>query len=211
MDIIDKIFSLGAVGSTTIVLCGAMLIAFIGYALGSIKIKGVSLGTAGVFLMALLFGYLFTLPVLKDVPIIGKFFIEDAAAGAVSKYKMLSSIGLVLFVTAVGFIAGPSFFKNLKKKFKIAGAALLVSVICGSVWFIANGSPFNVGSELGTYTKVTIQTNITEADLKATGQNDVTIDFGETEAELKAFVTDRKSFSRALFNNEKRFSPYSTA
>ena len=54
MDIIDKIFSLGAVGSTTIVLCGAMLIAFIGYALGSIKIKGVSLGTAGVFLMALL-------------------------------------------------------------------------------------------------------------------------------------------------------------
>ena len=66
MDIIDKIFSLGAVGSTTIVLCGAMLIAFIGYALGSIKIKGVSLGTAGVFLMALLFGYLFTLPVLKD-------------------------------------------------------------------------------------------------------------------------------------------------
>ena len=117
MDIIDKIFSLGAVGSTTIVLCRAMLIAFIGYALGSIKIKGVSLGTAGVFLMALLFGYLFTLPVLKDVPIVGKFFIEDATAGAVSKYKMLSSIGLVLFVTAVGFIAGPKFFGNLKKKF----------------------------------------------------------------------------------------------
>ena len=45
MDIIDKIFSLGSVGGTTIVLCGAMLIAFIGYALGSIKIKGVSLGT----------------------------------------------------------------------------------------------------------------------------------------------------------------------
>ena len=118
MDIIDKIFSLGAVGSTTIVLCGAMLIAFIGYALGSIKIKGVSLGTAGVFLMALLFGYLFTLPVLKGVPIVGKFFIEDAKAGAVSKYSMLSSIGLVLFVTAVGFIAGPSFFKNLKKNAK---------------------------------------------------------------------------------------------
>lgn len=89
-----------------------------------------------------------------------------------------------------GYFTKVDFFKNLKKKFKIAGAALLVSVVCGSVWFIANGSPFNVGSELGTYTKVTIQTNITEADLKATGQNDVTIDFGETEAELKAFVTD---------------------
>ena len=156
MDIIDKIFSLGAVGSTTIVLCGAMLIAFIGYALGSIKIKGVSLGTAGVFLMALLFGYLFTLPVLKDVPIVGKFFIEDASAGAVSKYKMLSSIGLVLFVTAVGFIAGPSFFKNLKKNAKsyvllgvlIVGSGALVCALFSWIY----GSPYGTGIMSGALT-----------------------------------------------------------
>lgn len=156
MDIIDKIFSLGSVGSTTIVLCGAMLIAFIGYSLGSIKIKGVSLGTAGVFLMALLFGYLFTLPVLKDLPIIGKFFIEDATAGAVSKYKMLSSIGLVLFVTAVGFIAGPSFFKNLKKNAK--SYVLLGVLIVGSgalvcaLFSLLKGSAYGTGIMSGALT-----------------------------------------------------------
>lgn len=156
MDIIDKIFSLGSVGGTTVVLCGAMLIAFIGYALGSVKIKGLSLGTAGVFLMALLFGYLFTLPVLQDVPVVGKFFIESATAGAVSKYKMLSSIGLVLFVTAVGFIAGPSFFKNLKKNAKsyvllgvlIVGSGALVCVL-SSLFF---GSAYGTGVMSGALT-----------------------------------------------------------
>ena len=156
MEIIDKIFSLGAIGNTTVVLCGAMLIAFIGYALGSIKIKGVSLGTAGVFLMALLFGYLFTLPVLEGVPIVGKFFIEGAAASAVSKYKMLSSIGLVLFVTSVGFIAGPSFFKNLKKNAK--SYVLLGILIVGSgalvcaLFALLKGSAYSTGIMSGALT-----------------------------------------------------------
>ena len=54
----------------TVVIFGAFLIAAVGYALGRITIKGVSLGTAGVFLMALLFGYLFTLPGLAELPIL---------------------------------------------------------------------------------------------------------------------------------------------
>ncbi len=33
--------------------------------------------------------------------------------------KLVENIGLVMFVTAVGFIAGPNFFKNLKKEFQI--------------------------------------------------------------------------------------------
>lgn len=156
MEIIDKIFSLGAIGNTTVVLCGAMLIAFIGYALGSIKIKGVSLGTAGVFLMALLFGYLFTLPVLEGVPIVGKFFIEGAAASAVSKYKMLSSIGLVLFVTSVGFIAGPSFFKNLKKNAKsyvLLGILIVGSgaIVC-ALFALLKGSAYSTGIMSGALT-----------------------------------------------------------
>ena len=156
MEIIDKIFSLGAIGNTTVVLCGAMLIAFIGYALGSIKIKGVSLGTAGVFLMALLFGYLFTLPVLEGVPIVGKFFIEGAAASAVSKYKMLSSIGLVLFVTSVGFIAGPSFFKNLKKNAKsyvLLGILIVGSgaIVC-ALFALLKGSAYSTGILSGALT-----------------------------------------------------------
>ena len=74
MDILSKIFSLSGM---TVVLFGSFLIAALGYALGRITIKGVSLGTAGVFLMALLFGYLFTLPGLAELPILENFFIES--------------------------------------------------------------------------------------------------------------------------------------
>lgn len=115
MDILNKIFSLSGM---TVVIFGAFLIAAVGYALGRITIKGVSLGTAGVFLMALLFGYLFTLPGLAELPILENFFIESSEATNVQYYKMIESVGLVLFVTSVGFIAGPSFFRNLKKNAK---------------------------------------------------------------------------------------------
>lgn len=115
MDILSKIFSLSGM---TVVLFGSFLIAALGYALGRITIKGVSLGTAGVFLMALLFGYLFTLPGLAELPILENFFIESADTANVQYYKMIEAVGLVLFVTAVGFIAGPSFFRNLKKNAK---------------------------------------------------------------------------------------------
>ena len=59
MDFINSLFGMG---TTSVVLLGAFFIAFIGYALGSIQVKGVSLGTAGVFLMALLM-YLLSTPV----------------------------------------------------------------------------------------------------------------------------------------------------
>ena len=58
-----------------------------------------------------------------------------------------------------------NFFENLKKKFKFVGYGLLVSVICGGLWFAISGSPFNLSNELATYTKVTIQTNINLAEL----------------------------------------------
>ena len=111
----DFIYSLFGIGTTSVVLLGAFFIAFIGYALGSIQFKGVSLGTAGVFLMALLCGYLFTQPGLQNIPILSKFYIEGSASTAVTSYKFIESVGLVLFVTGVGFIAGPNFFRNLKK------------------------------------------------------------------------------------------------
>lgn len=120
MDILNKIFSLSGM---TVVIFGAFLIAAVGYALGRITIKGVSLGTAGVFLVALLFGYLFTLTGLTDIPVLKNFFIENAAAANVKYYKMLESLGLVLFVTSVGFIAGPSFFPKFEKKRQILCAS----------------------------------------------------------------------------------------
>lgn len=115
MEFINNLVKLG---STPAVLIGAFFICLVGYAIGSIKIKGIELGTAGVFLMALLCGYLFTLPGLKEIPIIGSLYIESSKSAAVTSYKFIDSIGLVLFVTAVGSIAGPNFFRDLKKNAK---------------------------------------------------------------------------------------------
>ena len=111
MDFISKLIGLG---QTPTVLLSVFLICFIGYAIGAVKVKGLNLGTAGVFLFALLFGYLCTLPGLEEIPVLGKFYMENAADAKISSFKFISNIGLVLFVTSVGCIAGPKFFRNLK-------------------------------------------------------------------------------------------------
>ena len=67
------------------------LIAVIGYLVGSIKICGLELGTAGILLVALVFGH---------------FGVEIPS--------LVRELGLICFVTSVGFIAGPKFFRNFK-------------------------------------------------------------------------------------------------
>lgn len=115
MEFISKLIN---PGQTPVVLLCTFLVCFIGYGLGRIKVKGLCLGTAGVFLFALLFGYLCTMPWLQNIPILNKFFMANAADEKISSFKFLSNIGLVLFVTAVGSIAGPNFFRNLKANAK---------------------------------------------------------------------------------------------
>lgn len=129
MEFINNLISISSTGA---VLIGAFFIAFTGYAIGSIKVKGVSLGTAGVFLMALLCGYLFTLPALESIPIIGKLYIPDASASAVTSYKFLENVGLVLFVTGVGSIAGPTFFKNLQENAKSYVPLGIIIILIGA-------------------------------------------------------------------------------
>ena len=126
MDFVSKLIALGQ--TPTVFLC-VFIICFIGYAIGSVKVKGVSLGTAGVFLFALLFGYLCTLPGLQNIPVVGKFFMADSADAKLTSFKFISNIGLVLFVTSVGSIAGPKFFRDLKKNAKTyvpMGALIIV-------------------------------------------------------------------------------------
>lgn len=86
-------------------------IAVIGYALGRIKIKGVDLGTAGVFIIALVYGCLF-----YD-ELSGQLLLGEATY-VVNALKIIENIGLILFVTAVGFIAGPNFLHNFKLNYK---------------------------------------------------------------------------------------------
>ena len=113
-----------------------MAIIALGYLLGRIEIKGISLGTAGVFVVALVYGALFY-DKLTDV--------LKSAEIASNGLKIVENLGLIFFVSAVGFIAGPKFFKNLKKNFKSYIALGVVIILAGGLtcvacYFIGRGS-----------------------------------------------------------------------
>lgn len=102
-------------------------ILFVGYAFGRITIKGVSLGDAGVFIIALLFGAIFCSDLMSGE--VGKAFIEFDEKWL----SIVESLGLILFVTSVGFIAGPKFFANMKKNFKSYVLLGLVVILAGGL------------------------------------------------------------------------------
>lgn len=103
----------------TFLMFSLIAVLAIGYALGRITIKGVSLGSAGVFLVALLYGCFF----YNNLEAQTNGFTGNAL-------KIVENLGLILFVTSVGFIAGPKFFSNMKKNFTsyvILGLVIIVS------------------------------------------------------------------------------------
>ena len=100
----------------TFLIFSVFCIAAVGYSLGRIKIKGIDLGTAGVFVISLVYGILFSDTLSGTV-------VQNLSDGTVvdissNALKIIENLGLVFFVTAVGFIAGPNFFKNFKKNYK---------------------------------------------------------------------------------------------
>ncbi len=168
-------------GSAAVVLLGAFFITFLGYCLGRISIKGVSLGTAGVFLVALLFGYLFTLPGLEEIPVLSKFFIKNASVPAMDTYGFIGDIGLVLFVTAVGSIAGPNFFRDLKKNAKtyLPMGAIIILIGAGVATAFALipgiGSAFASGLLSGALTS----TPAFSAAKEIAGENSAMVSLGQ--------------------------------
>lgn len=119
-----------SLGSVSFLLISVFIIATLGYMLGRITIKGVSLGTAGVFIVALAYGAVF-----------GAEFTERIRIGEVAyaseALKTVENLGLILFVTSVGFIAGPNFFKNMKKNFKSYVLLGLVIILTGGIATVA--------------------------------------------------------------------------
>lgn len=107
----------------------------LGYLLGSIKIKGIGLGTAAVFLSGLLFGH---------------FGAQTPAA--------LQTLGLVMFVTSVGLSAGPSFIRRLKMNGRAYAALCLTiaftgALVCAAVIKLGNvDAPLAVGIMTGAFT-----------------------------------------------------------
>lgn len=101
-------------------------ILFVGYALGRITIKGVSLGDAGVFIIALVFGALFYGPLEGQMMLGDVNYAEQALT-------IIENLGLILFVTSVGFIAGPKFFGNMKRNFKSYVLLGLIIILAGGL------------------------------------------------------------------------------
>jgi putative transport protein len=133
MELFDGILSVKGV---TFLIFSVMIIAATGYLLGRITIKGVSLGTAGVFIVALAYGMLFHDELTTQL-VVG---YKDSAGSVVSDVsfvdsalKIVDNLGLILFVSAVGFIAGPNFFANFKKNFKSYVLLAVVIILSGGL------------------------------------------------------------------------------
>ncbi len=98
------------------VLLSIFLIGAIGYMVGGIKIRNIELGTAGVLLVALVFGHL----------------------GIVAP-SVLKDMGLICFVTSVGFVAGPKFFRNFKQNatsYVLIGLLIILSSAASCILII---------------------------------------------------------------------------
>ena len=133
-ELFDGKFNL-SISGVAFLIFSILVIAAVGYLLGKVTVKGVNLGTAGVFLIALLFGCLFYGPLSDQLAVGDANYTTNAL-------KVVENLGLLLFVTSVGFIAGPKFFGNLKKNFKtyiLLGFVIIASgaLICAGCIFVA--------------------------------------------------------------------------
>ena len=132
-------------------------IAFLGYILGSIKLKGLQLGTSGVLLVALVFGH---------------FGFEVDA--------IIKNLGLICFVASVGFIAGPIFFSNFKSKaFSYIFMGFIIIVI-GTIQTGIFIKYFNIPKPLaiGIFTGALTSTPGLAAAIEATGSDLASIGYG---------------------------------
>ncbi|MDW7655834.1 MAG: permease [Bacillota bacterium] len=138
-----------------------ILIAFIimgcGYLLGSVSIRGLSLGTSGVLIVALVFGHMGT-----EIPAI------------------IRNFGLALFIGSVGAIAGPVFFRNIRKKvYAYLVLGILIPVISSALAFAA-AKLFQIPASLaiGMFTGALTSTPGLAAALEATGDTLASVGYG---------------------------------
>ena len=136
---------MGYLGITLSALLTTLFIAFVvivlGFLVGGVKVKGISLGTAGVLLTAIIAGVIFflcrdkNLYALEEIVecrlTVGQKTITFWDAGVSSTFSLISNIGTVMFVTAVGLIAGPKFFRSFNKSMMAYVAMGAIIVVLG--------------------------------------------------------------------------------
>jgi putative transport protein len=97
----------------------------LGYAIGRITVCGLNLGSAGVLLVALVFGHF-----------------------GVTVPDVVGDIGLILFVAAVGLIAGPKFFRNFVINAKSYILLGIIIILAGALTCVAGLFLFGVPSDV---------------------------------------------------------------
>ena len=155
----------------------AFFVIVFGLLLGKIEIKGISLGTAGVLLVAIIVGIVFSF--VPSITIGGKEIVLWSTAESFNKglgivikdgqefvtelgkfktfstdsvFSTISNIGTILFVTAVGLIAGPKFFRSFNKSmvsYIVMGASIIVIGVGITVLLAALDGEMNIGMATG--------------------------------------------------------------
>ena len=207
-NVVDKVLGVEKFISIAAFLFGVFVITALGYLLGRISIKGVSLGTAGVFLVAILFGLACTY-IPKDLPILGSLRLEAGKGNTVYYKSVLQNIGLVLFVGSVGFIAGPKFFRDLKKNFKTYIVMGVVIILVGTA--VAVGFAFLTTPEFsaGVLSGALTTTPGYSAALEVAGENQGLVTLGHAIAYpfgvigVVLFVQLLPKFLKADMNKER--------
>ena len=153
MNIIDWIST--TIFSNTLLMI--FLIIMIGFVVGRIRIFGIELGDAGVLLVALIFGH---------------FGIQIPA--------IIKDLGLICFVTSVGFIAGPNFFANFKKyllSYVLIGTLIILS---GTLACFIEIQFFHIPVDLGLgmFAGALTSTPGLAAAIEATGSQLASIGYG---------------------------------
>ena len=147
MKFFNGVISVNDIYTLLFVVFGVLLL---GYALGRITIKGVSLGDAGVFIIALVFGALFfSMNESGELLFAASSKPYDFSAGL----TIVEALGLILFVTSVGYIAGPKFFGNFKKNFKsyvLLGVVIILVGGLSAIGWIFAGDAIGYGSSIET-------------------------------------------------------------
>lgn len=115
-------------------------VAALGYLLGSVKVRGISLGVAAVLFTGLAFG---AVNPQFDIP------------------EIILLLGLSIFIYSIGLNSGPAFFESYRKNgprdfIFIISTLLFVGVIAGALWFAFD---FSAATISGIYTGSTTTTS----------------------------------------------------
>ncbi len=134
----------------------AFLVVGIGAGIGTIRIRGISIGPAAALFVGLAFGAL------------------DESLSTAEGLAILRELGLVLFTYTVGLAAGPTFFAGLRRGGlgTVALTVALVGVLAGIVSAVAAAFGFTAAERAGLFAGSATNTPSLQAAVEAVGEGD---------------------------------------